>query len=76
MSVMSQSVSNGAKKHNPISNLPPKSDSTVVGAQGSQKLRFYGLFPFFVLADIQAKSMIFGKSHIFSESSKSKLSHA
>ena len=76
MSVMSQSVSNGAKKHNPISNLPPKSDATVVGAQGGQKLRFYGLFPFIVLADTQAKSMIFGKSHIFLESSKSKLSYA
>ena len=76
MSVISQSVSNGAKKHNPISNLPPKSDATVVGAQGGQKLRFYGLFPFFVLADTQAKSIIFEKKHIFSESSNSKLSYA
>ena len=33
-------------------------------------------FTFFILADTQARSMFFGKSHIFSESSKSKLSYA
>ena len=33
-------------------------------------------FTFFILADTQARSMFFGKNHIFSESSKSELLYA